>query len=70
MTEKAAPEACPACGGTSGFEAVASVSGPWVTHHAWNGDTFDTFMDKLRWRAMRKTVKCLDCGKKIPNPMT
>ena len=60
-------EGCPVCGGTTGYKVVLRARGPWICLCEWNGDTFDTDLDKLKYREP-KTARCLDCNARFPNP--
>jgi len=60
---------CPKCGGESGFEMNERVSGWWKTLYRWNGMIDYTDLDGLKHQPWPQTVTCLDCGKRVPNPL-
>lgn len=60
---------CPKCGGKGGFEINSYVSGWWKVLCWWNGEIDSTDLDGMKFPPMPKTVICLDCGKRVSNPL-
>ena len=61
------PGKCPHCGGKEYWHSQA-VRGPWVVWVGAGGDTESTDLSKLRYGPEPKTVQCIDCEKRYPNP--
>lgn len=60
---------CPYCGGGSGYVVTRHVSGFELQFVDWNGRIDTTENEDVVYRA-GKTVRCLDCGKRVVRPDT
>ena len=62
---------CPKCGGTSGFTARDYFAGYAELLSNWEvtDSDYPCFNDTVRLRRLAKTVKCLDCGKRVKRSM-
>ena len=54
--------ACPKCGGTTGY--VIREPAVLTLHLQWDGEEIDSLIE--RTYAPTKGVKCLDCKKRVP----
>ena len=50
------------------IEINTKTGGYWVEHVRPDGSTDEAFTDKLKHATPPKTGRCLDCGKRVPNP--
>lgn len=58
---------CPKCGGIGGIEINLRTQGVQLVHYDFKGEAHYCNQDSLSYK-QPKFGKCLDCGKKIPNP--
>ena len=61
-------DCCPKCGGTGGYIHNVRAGGWWTAYKLWSGVIVDTNLDKIKRRPDPKTVTCVDCGARLPNP--
>jgi len=54
--------------GSKLFEESTPVLGVWKATIDEHGETLDTNLDSIRHRRYPKTVICLECGRRCPNP--
>ena len=60
---------CPKCGGLGGYQVCTRAGGYWKAFHDWaSGKVWNTDLDNLKYGTTPRTVTCLDCGKRVPNP--
>ncbi len=55
------------CGGTI-FEECQRVGGWWKRLVDSTGEVLETNLDRVTFGPVSKTVECIDCGRRVPNP--
>jgi predicted RNA-binding Zn-ribbon protein involved in translation (DUF1610 family) len=61
---------CPKCGGTYFYRSY-QVHGQWTELTVIDENGFrveESYTDNIKYGKEPKTIKCADCGKRVPNP--